>query len=244
MRYDPATAKKAYDALHEGVRETIHSVATSDKTLSIGRKNDLHIDQIGKLAEEVDYLLLGLTKREEFVSTLVRELGVSDDVARAVAKDVNSEILENIRTALREQTAAPNADGTRLPSQTTEGSLVDATPPDRDAMLHALENPAATPISGRVVRPEIAKVAVPTYSISDDKAPSVSAPETTAPTPPQSSPYRSSPPFGHSSSFAPENLKRSCEAPGIRFSPRAGEEVATTTTPVAKPLDPYREMPA
>ncbi|PIR47079.1 MAG: hypothetical protein COV07_00865 [Candidatus Vogelbacteria bacterium CG10_big_fil_rev_8_21_14_0_10_45_14] len=176
MRFDQQQIRDAFQRLPRAVGDIVSSVDTASTVMKIGEKNGLHLDQIGKLADEIGYLIVGLTKKDEFVKYLKSELGVDDAKATAVAKDVNEEILEKVREALREK--ADEGDEVKTPPhpspKTGEGVFTPPQPSpkkgegeegkgtggdvvgvgDREAILRELESPEATPISGRRVANE------------------------------------------------------------------------------------------
>ena len=92
---------KRYDELPDDVKQAMMSVASAEIIFEIGKKHGLNIEHIGKLAEEVGYVMLGMIPSKEFVSDLVWILGVREMKAVEIAKDVNTKIFLQIREALK-----------------------------------------------------------------------------------------------------------------------------------------------
>jgi hypothetical protein len=147
MRLPKNIVDEARKNIPEYVLDAILSINTSNLVYNIGQKNNLHIDQQGNLGEEVGYLMLGLTKREDFVKVLAKELSIDETKATAIARDVNNEILEKIRENMRAGIATEDA---KKESETNKIAVKVA--PDtmkREDLLKEIETPTATPISGR-----------------------------------------------------------------------------------------------
>ena len=72
MQYTVEQLEAQYQKLPDDVREAMIKVETANVVGNIGRKYNLHIDQIGDLADEIGLTMLGLTKPDEFVSHIKR----------------------------------------------------------------------------------------------------------------------------------------------------------------------------
>ncbi len=95
------------DAAPEPVREAAFSVETADKILAIGQNHNLNIDQIGRLADEVGRIMVGMEPREAFIGNLADNLGVSVDLGRVLAASVEEQIFAPIRGSLVAYTEKP-----------------------------------------------------------------------------------------------------------------------------------------
>lgn len=59
-------------------------------------------EQCQKLSFEIGCVLLGLTHPKDFIPQLVKEVGVTQEIARAIAKDVNEKIFAQVKDILIE----------------------------------------------------------------------------------------------------------------------------------------------
>lgn len=83
------------------LREAIASVDTANIILATGQAHHVSIDKIGKLAEEVGWIMGGLVSTKEFIPDLVEVLEVSREEATAIALEVNQKIFAPIRDHLK-----------------------------------------------------------------------------------------------------------------------------------------------
>lgn len=100
MRYLKEQLQKQYDVLPPKVKEIMGSEETINKILAIGKKYNLHIDQLNILSEEVGLVLHGLERTTSFQPNLRRYLGVSEDIANLITYDLNQEVFSKIREEL------------------------------------------------------------------------------------------------------------------------------------------------
>ena len=101
MDYTPEQLEEKFNSLPENVRKTLTSVDVEERLLSIGRAHKLHLDIIGELADETGLVMLGLTHPRNYVVHLSERLGIPNDEAVALARDVNEQIFSPIREALK-----------------------------------------------------------------------------------------------------------------------------------------------
>ena len=90
-----------YKKLPEPLREALYSAEIAQKIFEIGKKNGLNVDKIGLLAEEVGYVILGLTRGNEFVNLLKEVLQINEEKAHTVVEEVNLQIFSPIREDLK-----------------------------------------------------------------------------------------------------------------------------------------------
>lgn len=84
------------------LQQAISASNLQDTVQSIGTKNHLHIDQIGKLEDEVILTMMGFENLDDFTDRLIKNVNLSREVAAAVSNDVASEIFSSIREAMKE----------------------------------------------------------------------------------------------------------------------------------------------
>ncbi len=131
MNYSKEELNEAYKKLPEELKEVFLSVDVTDSINAIGKKYNLHIDQIGNLDSEAGYVLLGLSHPTEFVSSLTNRLGIDRVVASQVASEINDQVFLKIRGLLKD-----------VQDKKKKGATEEVEPqPSKDALLAALEHP-------------------------------------------------------------------------------------------------------
>lgn len=121
MNIDKNQIRQASNSLPETIREILDSDETATAIREIGEKYHLHLDQIGNLATVTRLYIMGLITSADFDNTLIKETGISTDVANLVTYDLNQKIFLKIRVALRR--TAEKKDMTTLEK---EGARTDA----------------------------------------------------------------------------------------------------------------------
>lgn len=84
------------------IREAIFSSETAEAVQKIGEKYHLHIDQMGYLAGEIGFVMLGLEPSANFVANIRDRLQIDQTTAESVAADCNTEIFSKIRESLKQ----------------------------------------------------------------------------------------------------------------------------------------------
>lgn len=87
--------------LPEDVRNAVLSADLPAQLQEIGRRNNLHIDQIGKLQDETMLVMLGFFGLDQFDEQLTEQLGISPEAATALAQDVSTTIFVPIRESMK-----------------------------------------------------------------------------------------------------------------------------------------------
>ena len=88
--------------LPQAVQNAIASSDLEKRLRELSDKQKLHIDQWQKLENEVMLTLLGFQQAENLENNLIREVGVTAEIARALAENINTIVFEPIRQELRE----------------------------------------------------------------------------------------------------------------------------------------------
>jgi len=114
MSYTIEQKKNRYNKLPSDLKEIIISVESFEKIQEIGKKYSLMLDDISELNDEINLLILGLTKQNDFVRNIAKRLEINDDMAYKISEDVNSEILDSIRDSLRELQEKEEQDTTEV----------------------------------------------------------------------------------------------------------------------------------
>src|SRR3989344_2264913 len=79
--YSKETLLDRYEKLPQELKGAIFAQVNTDNLLKIGRNNNLTFDQIGAMARETGYVILGITHPARFVYKLKESLNI--DTARA-----------------------------------------------------------------------------------------------------------------------------------------------------------------
>lgn len=139
--------------LPESLREAMIAVETASTVVAIGKKYQLHVDQIGELADEIGLVMLGLARAEDFVTHIIARLGLDRVVAEAIAREVNDQIFLKIRESLQTLHRAPEAveaSKNNYGVETIPNSTLPAEQPamanlpNREEVIDGIENPKAT----------------------------------------------------------------------------------------------------
>lgn len=101
QNYTQQELKERYEKLPEVLKNAMFSADIAAKIFEIGKKHSLTIEKIGLMAEEVGYLILGLTRPTELVSALGEALGVKENQTKEIASDLNRQIFFPLREALK-----------------------------------------------------------------------------------------------------------------------------------------------
>ena len=91
-----------YEKLPQALKDAIFAETNADKMYALGQKNGLTIDQIGEIASETGYVMLGVTHPGDFVRNLKQKLNIDQEKAREIAEDINREIFRPIREHLKD----------------------------------------------------------------------------------------------------------------------------------------------
>lgn len=144
MEYTTQQLEEKYRSLPEDLKEAMAEIKTAETIHDLGKKHNLHIDQIGELADEIGLTMLGLTKPDEFVFHIKNRLQIDQTAAEQISREVNEQIFLPIRESLMKLHEAKDGVETiqTQPSATPEsaGEL-----PDKDKLLDEIEHPAKTP---------------------------------------------------------------------------------------------------
>jgi hypothetical protein len=100
MTYTKTELYEKFQNLPEEIQDAFLSVDTYQNIKKIVDKYKLHIDQSGKLSEEIGFVMLGVTRPEDFLGSIQQKLGISTETAGEIVKDINTSIFFPIRTEL------------------------------------------------------------------------------------------------------------------------------------------------
>lgn len=120
--------KKQLNSLPQEMRDAIRNTNLGEKFNSISNKHNLRIDQNASLQTETLLVMLALSSSEDYIPNLVRELEVSENEARALAEDVNREVLDGIRSSIRKIEEMREEADARAAARAQTASVLAETP--------------------------------------------------------------------------------------------------------------------
>jgi hypothetical protein len=157
-KYSKEELNEAFNKLPQALKDIFYSDDLTSPINTIGRKYNLHINQIGDLDSETGLVLLGLVHPTNFVTSLTKRLGVDRIVASQIASDINDQVFLRVRDLLKEVGLKPKEDV----EEEDGGTPKIEEHPTRDALLRAIENPESLP-----KRPAYTKEDIPLMSIKN-----------------------------------------------------------------------------
>lgn len=101
MKLNVETYNQAIKKIPIEIWEVMSSEETTEKTILISKKYNLHVDQIGTLSSHIGMVMTGLLKPKDFIPELVIELKLDQETANKVAQEVNEQIFKPIRDSLK-----------------------------------------------------------------------------------------------------------------------------------------------
>ncbi len=126
--------KERYEALPPIVQKAITSADTEKRLRELSTLHKLHIDQWEQLENEVMMAMLGMLPIENLAANVEKEVGVSHDVAVALAADISRVVFEPIRAELAREI-----------EENSRGDVTPLIPHDESAV------PVAVPVQPAVV---------------------------------------------------------------------------------------------
>lgn len=113
-----------FEKLPKDLQEAISSTEVHNSIVAIGNKYGLHVDQLGEMVDLVGLIMLGLSPSRGFVKNFSQEAGVRDDIASLIAKDINMEVFDKIRSSM--QTIETTRESMREQNQINEARQTKA----------------------------------------------------------------------------------------------------------------------
>lgn len=160
MQYTEEQLLETYNKLPADIQAAIADAETEKKITIIGQRHNLHVDQIGDLADETGLVMLGLKHPNQFVSSLAQRLNLAPNEAETIAQEINREVLVTIRDTIRKM------------AENNNGGM------SRDQVLNEIENPSKAPATSEIFEQKVSKI----FNLSSEKADvTPAAPQAAAP---------------------------------------------------------------
>ncbi|HVM73672.1 MAG TPA: hypothetical protein VMU13_02210 [Candidatus Paceibacterota bacterium] len=104
-----AKLAERFKALPKPVQDAINSADVEEHLRSLATTHKLHLDQWQLLENEVMLTLLGFQNPAELQQSIKDDVGVTDEVATALAADISQVVFEPIREELERELEHPDA---------------------------------------------------------------------------------------------------------------------------------------
>ena len=101
--------KERFDKLPKVVQDAITSADVEKRMRELADTHKLHIDQWQALENEVMLTLLGVQPIEDLEKNIKSEVGVLDEIAKALTEDISKIVFEPIRAELERELEHPDA---------------------------------------------------------------------------------------------------------------------------------------
>ena len=98
---DNKTVEEKFNSLPEKIQDIIYSPVTMKKIAGIGEKFQLHLDKIEGLRFATQHVMSGEVRADQFIPHLMKELEVDQETAGKIGKEVDQQIFEEVRDAIK-----------------------------------------------------------------------------------------------------------------------------------------------
>ncbi|MFA6554435.1 MAG: hypothetical protein WCS89_02910 [Candidatus Paceibacterota bacterium] len=127
-----------FEKLPKELQSAITSPEINETIQNVAKKYSLQVDQLGELVDLIGLIMLGIISSKNFIKEFSNETGLSEDISKAIAEDINREVFDKIRSYIRETDEEKNAINEPQNSQLgIETPPTEPTPP--------IQPPSTTP---------------------------------------------------------------------------------------------------
>lgn len=121
-----------YRALPQDLKDALYGIETTEAIQTVSRAYGLHIDQMGELSNAIGQVMLGALHPRDFTKRIKADLGIDEQKASALTREVNLSVFTKIRESLK-----------RIHSLREDSAFESAlnTMPDRESLLRDIEEP-------------------------------------------------------------------------------------------------------
>jgi hypothetical protein len=162
--------KDQYEKMPPELQKALMASDLRVKLAALMQKYHLHVDKASILENEVVLVLMGMADPDAFVNNAKRELDISPDDARGLARDINEQIFHPVREKL-ESFIADNAEDYLIahpevleePNLTTPGASANAyrEPIGTNTVPEAMNVPPKGPSAAPKAAPEVPPAPAP-----------------------------------------------------------------------------------
>lgn len=268
MEYTKQQLQERLKSLPQDIRDALFAAETADVIEAMEDRYDLTPEQVKNISKETGYLMMGITKPQDYVQKLTKTIGVPRDKASFIAQEVNRTILHPIRDSLKQihgvakktEGASSSTEPKEPPTQqSAEATIREAVGTVKGSKPAVATQPApkaaSTPPAAAKAETPVKTTEKPTPAPATEKAPQQTAPPTqkpadkppvstppaTASTAPKVAPSPATPtPTAVKEGGAEDNVFE--KKLGGMFRVKPEEQGVTEATPkTANSTDPYRE---
>ena len=120
---------ESYKRLPFDLKKAIVSNETRQRLQAVVERHQLYSDQTDDLEMETALVMLGLRPPADFITNVKNALNVSEEKARAIAEDINTEIFRPVRESLKKIHGISEAPPTTPPLTIPPLNLPPTPPP-------------------------------------------------------------------------------------------------------------------
>lgn len=125
MSYNQEQIRKQFDLLSPKIQAAIANLDMGTITDGLRKKYNLHVDELGRIAEEITATMVGLTNVRDFSRNIKAQTGLSDDVINLITYDINQQIFSKIRKELEELSQGVKAPSEKELGQSSAPAMFD-----------------------------------------------------------------------------------------------------------------------
>ena len=150
--------KEGFEKLPKVVQDAITSADIEKRLRALSDAHKLHLDQWGKLENEVMLTFLGLERAEDLTQNIREHVGVSDEIARSLALAISTAVFDPVRGELERELEHPDAQAKTTTALENVAADVLATSTDSArSVAPGPIAPPATPPETKAVRAPISE---------------------------------------------------------------------------------------
>ncbi|MBI5644676.1 hypothetical protein HY970_01105 [Candidatus Kaiserbacteria bacterium] len=127
------------------VQNAITSADVEKRLRELAETHKLHLDQWGALENEVMLALLGFQRAEDLAKNIASEVGITAEIAQALAGDISKVVFEPVRAELERELDHPEAQATAQTSVESARTQILAQSSSSDVPKASAIIPATPP---------------------------------------------------------------------------------------------------
>jgi len=121
-----------YRALPQDIKDALYAIDTTEAIQTVSKAYGLHIDQMGMLSNAIGQVLLGALHPRDFTKRIKVDLGIDEQKAATLTREVNLSVFTKIRESLKHIHSLRE-------DNAFDSALNDI--PDRESLLKDIEEP-------------------------------------------------------------------------------------------------------
>jgi len=129
--------REQFEKLPSQLKDALSSGEKVELIEDLSKRHNLHVDQTGQLVVDINAIIAGAARPDDFFSMIKQDLSIDDATANDIAEDVNRTIILPIREVLKKMW---NGETIAEPETEEEGESLD-----RSSILDSIEHPVMAP---------------------------------------------------------------------------------------------------